>query len=344
MRMAAGCFQLQSTYFAVSCLRLRTVLASYAYLPEIARKVNKETMARYTSTFSMVQFGSQALFLLLIVTIAGAIGLNVVMLAQVSQTLNSILIAIAFIFAYRLFPHAPPRHELGKGESLLFQGFKQNWKTVLCINREYKNSLRWFLLGITFGDPAIQSYPAIAVIFLGGQLQMDATQIGIFFLIVLVGVVFGGLLLRCVVRRTDPNTTICMAQFVLFVLFAVGPYILVPGKAVRTYVWSFFLGIGFGVYYPVCKLYLSLVVPAGQEAEMAGFFVYCSQILVWLPPLIFSILLEAEMDQRLGIVAIACFFLVSNLFYLMSPPFDEVLKEVGKKKPTEDDMTVSSLA
>jgi hypothetical protein len=52
------------------------VLATYAYLPEIARAVGEKIMTQFTSSFVMLQFSAQALFLIVVIVISGAIGLN----------------------------------------------------------------------------------------------------------------------------------------------------------------------------------------------------------------------------------------------------------------------------
>ena len=69
-------------------------------------------------------------------------------------------------------------------------------------------------------------------------------------------------------------------------------------------------------------------MPHGKEAEVTGFFVYFSQILVWLPPMIFSFLVEMNVHQKFGVIAIGAFGLVAIVFFQMAPSFDEIVREV----------------
>lgn len=70
-----------------------------------------------------------------------------------------------------------------------------------------------------------------------------------------------------------------------------------------------------------------MCLPKGQEAELAGFFVYCTQILGWLPPLLFSILNEQGVPQKYGVL-IACFgFAVSILLLSCTASWPEIVAE-----------------
>ena len=44
---------------------------------------------------------------------------------------------------------------------------------------------------------------------------------------------------------------------------------------------------------------------------------YCTQILGWLPPLIFSALVQANVDQKYGILSLQAFFVVAIGFVSM---------------------------
>lgn len=60
-----------------------------------------------------------------------------------------------------------------------------------------------------------------------------------------------------------------------------------------------------------------MLLPRGQEAELSGFYVYCTQILGWLPPLIFSVMVESNIDQKFGILAVQSFFGVAIVLLSM---------------------------
>lgn len=70
-----------------------------------------------------------------------------------------------------------------------------------------------------------------------------------------------------------------------------------------------------------------MILPQGQEAELAGFFVYCTQILGWLPPLIFSLMIEADVDYKYGVIATSFGFVISIGFLSCAASWPEIVKE-----------------
>lgn len=57
---------------------------------------------------------------------------------------------------------------------------------------------------------------------------------------------------------------------------------------------------------------------------------YCTQILSWLPPLIFTILVEADVSQTYAVVAVSAFMLFSIGFLQFTAPWDDLLAESGR--------------
>ena len=80
-------------------------------------------------------------------------------------------------------------------------------------------------------------------------------------------------------------------------------------------------------FYSSQNLIFSMILPKGQEAELSGFFVYMTQILVWLPPLVFSLLIEGDVSQRWGVLVVAGFTFLALICLLIMAPWDKVLEE-----------------
>ena len=64
--------------------------------------------------------------------------------------------------------------------------------------------------------------------------------------------------------------------------------------------------------------------------ELSGFFVYCTQILAWLPPLIFTGLVEADISQTYAVVATMGFFLIAIVLLRFAASWDDILRESGR--------------
>ncbi len=94
--------------------------------------------------------------------------------------------------------------------------------------------------------------------------------------------------------------------------------------------WGFVLGW----YYPVESSIYSSLMPEGQEAELAGFYLYCSQAIGWLPPLVFTILNEdPSVELSWAGVQLNIYIFISLLLYSMMPTWDECIEitENGNK-------------
>ena len=79
-----------------------------------------------------------------------------------------------------------------------------------------------------------------------------------------------------------------------------------------------------------------MCLPKGQEAELAGFFVYCTQILGWLPPLLFSIMNENGIDQKYGVIITTFGFVVAIGLLSCTAPWDEIVEEANRNAHEED--------
>lgn len=66
-----------------------------------------------------------------------------------------------------------------------------------------------------------------------------------------------------------------------------------------------------------------MIVPAGQESELSGFFLYCTQILSWLPNLIFTLMNEAGVNLSWGGIHLNAYLLVALICNQLMLPWDE---------------------
>ncbi|CAB9500794.1 expressed unknown protein [Seminavis robusta] len=345
------------------------IIASLAYLPDLAKTVGDETMNTYTAKFIMVEVAlGQALYMFVVIAVATALGLGDVATARVGQGIVTVWAGLGFYLGWKKLPHVPAKHSLllqqeeeeqpeqpndnnpedekeegkemdtttkqqpqqqKKKHNLFLIGFIQNWHTFQRINREYKHSIRWFLLACVFGEAAATAFLTVAVIVLTEEWGLDATQVGLFFIVGLVGIVLGCWPGEWICRRTNPNTSWRLAMLYTFVVSVIGALTVNKDNAIpSSFVWGFAVSLGLGWHYQAEYVYVALITPKDQEAELAGFFNYCRIILSWLPPLLFSLLVEANVSQSIGIITTNCFFLLAIAALCMSAPWEQVLEEV----------------
>jgi len=97
-----------------------------------------------------------------------------------------------------------------------------------------------------------------------------------------------------------------------------------PNKKNICYLFAVFWGMCLGWFYPTSDLIFSLSLPKGQESEITGFYIYCTQIIVWLPPLVFTLINEAGFNMKWGLISLDIFFITAVGFLQLMAPWEEV--------------------
>ena len=298
----------------------------------MSRQVSETTMTNFSSVFTMVQFAAQTIFLIVVTFVSMGLELGDVGTAQTSQAINAVWIGVSFFVGWRLLPKVEARHELPAGKSLFLQGFRQNWSTIQRIYSEYRKGLFWYLFALAFAEAGANAYILVAVVYLDDALGMSASEIGLFFMVTLLAMIPGGMIGNWVTSKTNPNISWRLSMVVLFGLGTFGGLALNPDNVWPVgYIWGLLVGLDLGWYYPTENLFFSLIVPKGQEAELSGIFVYCTQIIGWLPPLVFSILVENDIDHGYGVLVVSAFVLIAVVLLSLAAPWDEIIEEVHKK-------------
>lgn len=314
------------------------IMVTYAYLPYIARYVAKDEnqMSTYTSWFLTYQFMFQICFLVFIVAVSAGIGLSTVETAHVSQILAGILVSAIFTYAWGYcMPDIPPPKQLRPGQRLIFASFQENYRTLQNMLKYYRNSLLWFHLALAFGEAGTTALIPVAVTIATETLKMDGSEIGILFFMALVGSIPGASLANFVTQRTNPKRCLNIYFVVAAAVTAGASFMMRPSFKESGYLFGLFWGICFGWYFPTKTLVFSRIIPrAGKkDLEWSGFFVYASQILVWLPPLCFSALVEAGVPTQWGLFALSSFTLIAALCTARMSSWEEVLVETNRPIP-----------
>jgi MFS-type transporter involved in bile tolerance (Atg22 family) len=76
----------------------------------------------------------------------------------------------------------------------------------------------------------------------------------------------------------------------------------------------------------------TFIIPRGQEAELAGFFLYCGQILTWLPPLIFTIMNEADINLSWAGMTLNVYMIVAIVLWWCMKPWDQCVADAKMNK------------
>lgn len=111
-----------------------------------------------------------------------------------------------------------------------------------------------------------------------------------------------------------------------------------PERKNWTYLVAVFWGIAYGWIFPAQRTLQVTLTPRGQETEIMGMFTFVTQVIGWLPALIFSIMNEKGVDMRWGVSVLAWFLLLSILLLFGVGDYDaavQQVKEVGEQELEE---------
>jgi len=230
---------------------------------------------------------------------------------------------------WRLFPwKVPINRELTPGKSLWTEGFRQNWRTIKGLFRPGESKpLRYYFLALVFAEAGSNSFTTVANTYLIEALGMGGTEIALFFLVSLVFALPGSVWARFITSRTNPNFSWKLSMLFLILAGSGGPFVLDTISNIKwaAYVWAALMGLGLGWFYPNENVFFSMIVSPTQGAELSGFYVWCSQILNWLPPLIFGLMYQNGLKQKWGILVLSGFHLIAIGICFLQDPWKELV-------------------
>lgn len=283
-------------------------------------------MNYFTSWTVFLALAAQVCFLVVVIAVTGIAGFDDVQTGHFGQSFCTLCLLVFFSWGWKILPSRPPTQKVPEGHKLLLEGFRQNWRSLKKIHRHYK-SFQWFLIASALAEAGVSSLLPIAVTFLQGELNFSGTQVGIVFLISLLCSLPGTYGAAKVTEYLNPNSSLKLGLLVFAVVTAGGSFALTADRPYLGYVWGVLWGASLGWFYSSENLCFSLCIPSGHEAEFSGLFIYSNQILLWLPPLLFSILVETGVEQRYGLLSLVTFQVLAIAVLSLLKPWEEVLKE-----------------
>lgn len=88
-------------------------------------------------------------------------------------------------------------------------------------------------------------------------------------------------------------------------------------QEIEAYILAVPWGVGQGWKVTVDRLLYARILPAGQNAEFSGTFVFFRQSLTWLPPLVFTLINESsEIPLQWGLGSVNIFILLCIAVYV----------------------------
>lgn len=298
--------------------------SQYAYTSDLVKYRSdstplnsKDIIAKYTAFFSMVIYTSMLLFLMIIISTSTMFHANIIQTAILSQVISFGIAGYFFGFSwFYLFRECPPNSQIPQGENnLLLYGFKKNMLTLKRINKIEFSPLKWFYLSIALSEAASSAFPLIATTFMTTFLKMTSNEIGLAYLIVLIGGLPGSKLGEVISKRFHAvrSAQLCLALFSVTTGLA-ALLLRGPADSRKILYLCAFWGMSLGWLHPTHMTILCTIIPPSQTTELMGLYIFASQILSWLPPLFFTALNEWGFSMSCGLVSLNLFFAMGFFF------------------------------
>ena len=285
--------------------------AVYAYLPELTS--SHETMVQYTARFSAAQYSGSVGFLVVMVFVLSVFNRNErFVAAKLSQSVVFIVCTLFFGYAWtKLFWPRPACHKVPAGRNLLSAGFWKIYKTGQTI-LENHSAIKWLLVSVAFTEAATTTFSTVAITFMTKCLGFTPRQNGVAILILLVFGIPGTRLAAWLTKRYNPIRSL-QACLVLWIVNTTAATIVLkgPDQENHAYFFAMIWGLAIGWVYPSEKTLYVTIIPRGQEGELMGVYICASQVLSWLPPLVFTIMNEMGVPMRVAFFALTFYFMIS---------------------------------
>eukprot|EP00980_Cylindrotheca_fusiformis_P006777 scaffold1416_cov90-Cylindrotheca_fusiformis.AAC.3 len=299
-----------------------------SYLPDVARyEVSHDTMADFNRWFFCLQYLGQATWLAICMGIGSSLNFNDSESAHLGQSISSFVLLICYTQGWRKLPPIAERRKFPERRSFLLEGFRQNFRTLQSIRQNPNKTLKWFFATVSISKAGGYSLLSIMISYFTRVMKFGWLDAGLAFLL---GVTFAGPGATCnsfLARKTNPKRSLQINFLFSFLVTLTAPFVLNfdAAKAIGQ-VWACLWGFSLGWLASGQQLFFTLCIPASQETELAGFFVYCGYVLVWLPPLIYSTIVEHGGKEQYGLASLCILQVVSMITILMVPEWKDVVE------------------
>jgi UMF1 family MFS transporter len=171
-----------------------------------------------------------------------------------------------------------------------------------------RRELRRFLLAFFIYFDGVETTIYFSGLFAATTLGFTTQENIKLFLAVQASAAFGALVLARPTDRWGPKRVVSLS-LILWVAVAIGGY-LVTTKA-AFFVIAVIAGTGLGVVQSASRALMTLLIPAGKEAELFGFYAFCGKSSSVIGPLVFGgVSFALGGNQRAAVLAVGLFFLV----------------------------------
>lgn len=210
---------------------------------------------------------------------------------------------------------------VAKSTAFVHHGFRRVLHTLSHI-REYKNVFMFFLAFYLLNDGLVTIF-SFTGIFATTTLGLPLSSVFAVFLVVqAVGFIATPIAGRLADRFGNKRVLLCaVAGWVVVTL-----WLATVQTPAMFYALAVLTGIVIGSSQAVGRSFLSIIVPLEKSTELFGFNAFASKLSATLGPLVFGGVSAATGNQRLAVLSLLVFFVLSFIVFMFVK--EERTKEV----------------
>jgi len=320
----------------------------YAYIPELTD--NEEDLTTYNSIFVLVRsfivipyYIITGLAFYLVVGLDGIGTLDFEQnIARVSTCVESIfLIFLYFMTFYKGLEARPPKQKAAESPLKSILKIKE---TASEIYTRYP-ALYWYLVTLLPYSNSVASMASISVTFVTSFLKAETWLIGLMAIMFGVCNIIGSRVHPFIAKRINLLNDIKL-NMVLWIVLCItsGLTVTGPERMNLFLVFACLFGFIFGWAIPSMRTVYFCLMPKGRESQFAGIYMFFSTGLIWLPPLLFTILNEAGLRMNYILLLLFVPFVISLLLLTKVGSFEDAVANVKKQEQMDEEMEEKRLA
>lgn len=246
-----------------------------------------------------------------ILTIVLYEGIGSIGVAQVSCILCATWIAFWTYQSFKRMGEREAGHLKDPSQSLCKAAFGSIFSTSSLLYNEHPMAARYLLTNL-FGATGIIVNIALLTTYLVVQMEMSGAQIVVVYMLVMItGAPAASLYGTCHKYFSAKKMYICLMLFACLCNGTLPFLINQPEQVNAVFAFAPIAGCYFGLFFAMQSSIFSNFIPVGEEAGCFGLQAFSSSIIRWIPPLVYSSIVQVTNDHRIAMLHICIFYLLA---------------------------------
>ena len=155
-------------------------------------------------------------------------------------------------------------------------------------------------------------FGSLAVVFMNDHLKMEsADTVAVVGLTIVFAIPAAALAVRLMDRLGARRTFVASIAYMTAVTVAAPVVLCGPSCRSLVFLFAFFWGLGFGVFYASNTSFFTELVPGDAISQFMSLYYFSAQVLSWAPPAVYTLLNQLTSETHLSLFVLAAFFAAS---------------------------------